>query len=66
MKREYRHLSLMEREEISILKAQGKSMREIGMTLKRHPPTISRELERNAPSVYKGYYRGHKARRKGL
>jgi len=44
MKREYRHLSLMEREEISILKAQGKSMREIGMALKRHPSTISREL----------------------
>ncbi len=51
----------MEREEISILKAQGKSMREIGVALKRHPSTISRELERNAPSVYKGYYRGHKA-----
>ena len=55
-------MGLMEREEISILRAQGKSMREIGMALKRHPPTISRELERNAPSVYKGYYRGHKAR----
>jgi len=44
MKRGYKQLSLMEREEISILKAQGKSMREIGMALKRHPPTISREL----------------------
>ncbi len=51
----------MEREEISVLRAQGKSVREIGMALKRHPSTISRELERNAPSVYKGYYRGHKA-----
>ena len=66
MKREYRHLSLMEREEISILRAQGKSMREIGMALKRHPPTISRELERNAPSVYKGYYRGHKAHERAV
>jgi len=61
MKRGYKHLSLMEREEISILKAQGESMREIGRVLGRHPSTITRELERNVPPVYKGYYRGHKA-----
>jgi IS30 family transposase len=57
----YSHLTAEEREEISILKAQGSSLREIGKVLKRHPSTISRELKTNAPPVHKGYYRGHKA-----
>lgn len=57
----YRHLSLAEREEISVLKAQGKSIRAIAQRLNRNPSTISRELKTNAPPVHKGYYRGHKA-----
>ena len=40
MKRGYKQLGLMEREEISILRAQGKSMRDIGMALKRHPSLV--------------------------
>lgn len=60
-KKKYKHLSLTEREKISILRAQGKSIHEIGKALNRDPSTISRELQRNAPPVYKGYYLGHKA-----
>ena len=43
-----RYLSLPEREEIAILKANGSSVREIARQLKRSPSTISRELRRNA------------------
>jgi IS30 family transposase len=43
-----RYLSLAEREEIALLKAQGHSMQEIGRRLGRAPSTISRELDRNA------------------
>ena len=66
MKRGYKHLSLMEREEISILKVQGKSMREIGRVLGRHPSTIIREFARNVPPVHRGYYRGHKAHERAM
>lgn len=57
----YSHLSLAEREEISVLKAQGKSLREIARIIDSNPSTISRELKTNAPPVHTGYYRGHKA-----
>lgn len=60
-KEKYTQLSLTEREKISIFKAQNKSIRVIAKELGRHPSTISRELRRNAPLVYKGYYLGHKA-----
>ncbi len=43
-----RYLSLAEREEIAILKAQGSGVREIARQVRRHPSTISRELRRNA------------------
>lgn len=43
-----RYLSLVEREEIALLKVQGHSIREIGRRLGRSPATISRELRRNA------------------
>ncbi len=57
----YQHLSLEERELISIWKAQGKSLREIARKLNRNPSTISRELRRNCPPIHKGYYLPHKA-----
>lgn len=41
-----RYLSFVEREEIALLKAQSKGVRQIG----RDPGTISRELRRNAAS----------------
>ena len=43
-----RYLSLVEREEIALLKVQGHSMQEIGRRLGRAASTISRELRRNA------------------
>jgi len=43
-----RYLSLVEREEIAVLKAQGCGVREIARQVKRSPSTISRELRRNA------------------
>jgi hypothetical protein len=43
-----RYLSFSEREEISLLKAQGVGVRETARRLGRSPSTISRELHRNA------------------
>lgn len=43
-----RYLSLVEREEIALLRVQGHSMQEIARRLSRSASTISRELRRNA------------------
>lgn len=43
-----RYLSLVEREEIALLKVQGHSIQEMGRRLGRAASTISRELRRNA------------------
>jgi IS30 family transposase len=43
-----RYLSLAEREEIALLKAQDKGVREIARVIGRDPGTVSRELRRNA------------------
>ena len=43
-----RYLSLSEREEIALLRAQTFGVREIARRLERSPSTISRELRRNA------------------
>ena len=43
-----RYLSFAEREEIALLKAQDKGVREIAREIGRDPGTISRELRRNA------------------
>src|SRR5215208_5055037 len=43
-----RYLSLVEREEIALLRVQGHSMQEIGRRLGRSASAISRELRRNA------------------
>ncbi|MFX0540016.1 transposase, partial [Ornithinimicrobium sp. Y1847] len=43
-----RYLRFEEREEIAILRAQGKGVREIARVIGRDPGTISRELRRNA------------------
>lgn len=43
-----RYLSFAEREEIALLKAQGRGVRAIAGVVGRHPSTISRELRRNA------------------
>jgi IS30 family transposase len=43
-----RYLSFREREEIALLRAQGRGVRAIARELDRDPGTISRELRRNA------------------
>jgi len=43
-----RYLSFAEREEIAILSARGRGVREIASELGRSPSTVSRELRRNA------------------
>jgi len=43
-----RYLSFEEREEIALLKAQGKGVRGIAREIGRDPGTVSRELRRNA------------------
>lgn len=43
-----RYLSFAEREEIALLRAQSKGVREIARTVGRDPGTVSRELRRNA------------------
>lgn len=43
-----RYLSFAEREEIALLKAQNKGVRDIAREIGRNPGTISRELRRNA------------------
>lgn len=55
------HLDITERESIGLLKAEGKTEREIGRLLGRSHTTIGRELENNTPPVNKGYYLAHKA-----
>ena len=43
-----RYLSFEEREEIALLRAKGRGVREIARRIGRDPGTISRELRRNA------------------
>ncbi len=50
-----RYLSLEERIDIGILRAEGLSMRVIAGKLGRSPSTISRELRRNSANPRRGY-----------
>jgi IS30 family transposase len=43
-----RYLSFTEREEVALLRVQGKGVREIARAISRDPGTVSRELRRNA------------------
>ena len=53
MGKAYAHLSLSERDQITLLLAEGKSLREIARALGRSPSTISWELGRNASPDYR-------------
>jgi IS30 family transposase len=53
--RSHRYLSLVEREELAILRAQGHGVREIARCMARAPSTISRELRRNAATRSGGF-----------
>ena len=57
----YQHLSSHERDLLAVLRSRGHSLRQIARRLGRDPGTISRELHRNAPPIYTGYYLAHKA-----
>ena len=46
-KKDYRHLSLEEREHVSLGLVQGKSLRSLARELDRSPSTLSREVRRN-------------------
>jgi len=61
MPKTYKQLNPNERDILAVLKSKGKSLREIATVLKRSPSSLSRELKRNAPPVYTGYYLAHKA-----
>ena len=58
-----RYLSFEEREEIALLRAQGRGIRHIACRLERAPSTISREVRRNAATRSGGLdYRATTAR----
>ena len=66
MPKTYKHLSVEERDILAVLKSKGHSLRQIAKVLKRSPSTLSRELKRNAPPVYTGYYLAHKAQQRAV
>jgi IS30 family transposase len=61
MPKTYKQLNANERDILAVFKSRGKSLREIATVLQRSRSTLSRELKRNAPPVYTGYYLSHKA-----
>jgi len=60
MAKEYEHLSLSERDMITVMLTEKKSRREMAQVLGRSPSTISRELKRNASPEYR-LYLSHRA-----
>ena len=55
MGKQYRHLSIDEREQIAQLKNEGTGLREIARQLGRDKGTISREVKRNGAPLYSSY-----------
>ncbi len=55
MGKQYRHLSIDERERIAQLKNEGTGLRDIARQLGRDQGTISRELKRNGVPLYHSY-----------
>jgi IS30 family transposase len=64
MPKTYKHLSARERDILAVLKSKGHSIRRITKVLKRSTSTVSLELKRNAPAVYKGYSLAHRAQQR--
>ena len=58
MGKAHKKLTLEEREKIAVLKASGNSLREIAVSLGRHPSSLSRELRRNKSRIFRsrGYW----------
>lgn len=61
--RTYSQLSLEERDRLALLRAQGLSLSEMALRLRRHKSTVSRELQRNRAPVYDSYGAGVADRR---
>jgi IS30 family transposase len=66
MPKPYKHLTNHDRDLLSVLRSNGKSLREIARLLNRDAATISRELKRNAPPVHTRYYLAHKAHARAI
>ena len=60
MGKQYNHLSLEERDKITVMKSEGKAISEIARVMGRNKGMISHELQRNASSEYK-LYLSHRA-----
>src|SRR5208337_2137702 len=71
MGKQYRHLSIDEREQIAQLRNECTGLSEIALQLGRDKGTISRELKRNGAPLYNSYtpcraqYRSDQRRREG-
>jgi len=63
MSKTYTHLSPEERDEIAVLFAQGISLNNIAIRLRRSVSTISRERERNGSPIYDVYH-AHRAQQR--
>ena len=60
----YKHLVNEDRDEISHLLSKGLSKKDIALQLKRHPSTISREIQRNGSQIRETQYRSNRAQLK--
>ncbi|MEK7190824.1 MAG: IS30 family transposase [Pseudomonadota bacterium] len=60
MPKEYVHLSLLERDQITVMRHDKKSMGDIAKALGRSKSTLSREIKRNSSAEYK-LYMSHRA-----
>ena len=58
MGKHYSHLTVTERERLAKMYYERRSLADIAKALDRNKSTISRELSRNAPSVYRPRLRG--------
>jgi len=55
MQKQYHHLSLVERENITEMLWKGETINHIAKALNRDKSTISRELHHNASPIYQCY-----------
>ena len=66
MGKHYSQLSSKERDLISVLRAEGHTVRAIARTVCRPSSTICRELKRNSAPVHKGRYLAHRAHQRAV
>ncbi|OHB99976.1 MAG: hypothetical protein A2Z57_12435 [Planctomycetes bacterium RIFCSPHIGHO2_12_39_6] len=63
MEKQYKHLTMVERDKITELRYEWKNISEIARALRCHKSTISRELKRNSSQGYK-LYLSHRAQQR--